>query len=72
MELLVTVLALRRNLLPANAGIGEAGVDAASGLEHVLLQNEAAVPGAGPGLALSNSFAFGGLNAVLAVRRHES
>jgi 3-oxoacyl-[acyl-carrier-protein] synthase II/nodulation protein E len=66
MELLATALALQRNLLPANAGFAEtnAVVDPALELEHVLLANEAA----SPSLALSNSFAFGGLNAVLAVR----
>jgi len=66
MELLATVLALQRNVLPANAGFAETGsiVDPALELEHVLLANEAA----SPSLALSSSFAFGGLNAVLAVR----
>jgi 3-oxoacyl-[acyl-carrier-protein] synthase II/nodulation protein E len=66
MELLATVLGLRRGLLPASAGLNEtgSGVDPALHLDHVLLQNEAATPQ----LALSNSFAFGGLNAVLAVR----
>jgi 3-oxoacyl-(acyl-carrier-protein) synthase len=68
MELLATVLALRRNLLPANAGLGGTGVDPALGLGHVLLANESA----SPGLALSSSFAFGGLNAVLALRRFEA
>ncbi len=68
MELLATVLAFRRNLLPANAGLADAAVDPALHLDHVLLQNEQARPA----LALSNSFAFGGLNAVLAIRRFES
>ncbi len=69
MELLATVLALRNNLLPANAGLAATGsqVDPALGLDHVLLANEPATPS----LALSNSFAFGGLNAVLALRRYE-
>lgn len=69
MELLVTVLALRRNLLPANAGLAETGarIDPALNLDHVLLHNKPAHPS----LALSSSFAFGGLNAVLAVRRFE-
>jgi 3-oxoacyl-[acyl-carrier-protein] synthase II/nodulation protein E len=69
MELLATVLAFRRNLLPANAGLAETGsqVDPTLHLDHILLQNESA----SPSLALSNSFAFGGLNAVLAVRRFE-
>jgi nodulation protein E len=66
MELLATVLAFRRNLLPANAGLNETAsqVDPALHLDHILLHNEPA----SPSLALSNSFAFGGLNAVLAVR----
>jgi 3-oxoacyl-[acyl-carrier-protein] synthase II/nodulation protein E len=68
MELLATVLALRKNLLPASAGLAGSIVDPALGLDHVLLENEPA----SPSLALSNSFAFGGLNAVLAVRRFES
>jgi 3-oxoacyl-[acyl-carrier-protein] synthase II/nodulation protein E len=69
MELLATVLAFRNNLLPANAGLTETGsqVDPALNLDHILLQNEPA----SPSLALSNSFAFGGLNAVLALRRHQ-
>jgi len=69
MELLATVLALRNGMLPANAGLAEAGsqVDPELHLDHVLLHNEAAAPE----LALSSSFAFGGLNAVLAVRRFE-
>lgn len=66
MELLATVLAFRRGLLPANVPLAETGaqVDPALHLDHVLLNNEPAAPL----LALSNSFAFGGLNAVLAVR----
>jgi len=69
MELLATALAFRRNLLPANAGLTEnSPTDPALHLDHVLLQNQPATPW----LAISNSFAFGGLNAVLAVRRHES
>lgn len=68
-ELLATVLAFQEFLLPANAGVAEAGsqVDPALHLDHILLQNEPAAPH----LALSNSFAFGGLNAVLALRRFE-
>ena len=68
MELLATLLALRAGMLPANAILAEAGpfvLDAGLGLDHVLRENEPA----SPALALSNSFAFGGLNAVLAVRR---
>lgn len=68
MELLATVLGLQEGLLPANAGLAATGsrVDPALDLDHVLLQNEEATPE----LALSNSFAFGGMNAVLAVRRY--
>ncbi|MGC2300290.1 MAG: beta-ketoacyl-[acyl-carrier-protein] synthase family protein [Acidobacteriaceae bacterium] len=69
MELLATILAFRRNLLPANAGLtDDAPTDPALHLDQVLLQNEPATPT----LALSNSFAFGGLNAVLALRRFEA
>lgn len=70
MELLATVLGFRQGMMPANAGVGEGGskVDPALDLDHVLLQNEPVVPE----LALSNSFAFGGLNAVLALRPFRS
>ena len=66
LELLATVLGLRRGLLPTSAGLGSGGskVDPALHLDHILLHNEEATPQ----LALSNSFAFGGMNAVLAVR----
>jgi 3-oxoacyl-[acyl-carrier-protein] synthase II/nodulation protein E len=69
MELLATVLAFRSNLLPANAGLAEtlSQVDPTIHLDHILLQNKPA----SPSLVLSSSFAFGGLNAVLAVRRFE-
>ena len=56
------------NLLPSNAGLADTGVDPALGLDHVLLANEPA----SPRLGLSSSFAFGGLNAVLAVGRFEA
>lgn len=68
-ECLATVLALRANLLPANAclaGTAPFAPDPALGLDHILLTNEPAQPA--PALALSNSFAFGGMNAVLALR----
>ncbi|MFP5228451.1 MAG: beta-ketoacyl-[acyl-carrier-protein] synthase family protein [Acidobacteriota bacterium] len=70
MELLATVLALKHGLLPASAGVSGEGskVDPALHLDHVLLQNEPATPR----LALSNSFAFGGLNAVLALRPYQA
>lgn len=69
MEMLATVLGLRRGLLPANVGLAETGsrVDPALHLDHVLLHNEPAKPR----LALSNSFAFGGMNAVLALRPYQ-
>lgn len=62
MELLGTLLALREGLLPANAG--SENIDSALQLRGVLLENRRMQPR----LALSNSFAFGGLNAVLAVK----
>lgn len=62
-ELLVTVLALREGVLPANGCLGGFEPDAGLGLDGLLVENR---PGS-VGLALSNSFAFGGMNAVLAV-----
>ncbi len=65
LELVATLLALRAGLLPPTANFlapGE-GCD----LDYVPLQAREARVGA----ALSNSFAFGGLNAVLCVRRWE-
>lgn len=62
MEVLATLLALRENLLPANAG--SKNPDSALALDGVLLENRQTQAT----LALSNSFAFGGLNAVLALR----
>ncbi|HUB18712.1 MAG TPA: beta-ketoacyl-[acyl-carrier-protein] synthase family protein [Acidobacteriaceae bacterium] len=69
MELLATMLAFDEDLLPASAGLASSGAqaDPALHLDHILLQNEPAVPR----LALSNSFAFGGLNAVLALRQYQ-
>jgi 3-oxoacyl-[acyl-carrier-protein] synthase II/nodulation protein E len=69
MELLATALAFKEGLLPANAGLAITGseVDPAFNLDHVLVTNEPSTAS----LALSSSFAFGGLNAVLAVRRYE-
>lgn len=64
MEVLATALALQAGILPANAGT--AHVDATLRLGNVLLSNSPAEAA----LALSNSFAFGGLNAVLALRRY--
>jgi 3-oxoacyl-[acyl-carrier-protein] synthase II/nodulation protein E len=62
-EALATVLSLKENLLPASAGITEIdttlNLDVISGSPRQSLQQ----------VALSNSLAFGGLNAVLALRR---
>lgn len=63
MELLATVLALKAGMLPAN--VGTTCVDATLALDGALLRTTQAEPR----VALSNSFAFGGLNAVLALRR---
>jgi 3-oxoacyl-[acyl-carrier-protein] synthase II/nodulation protein E len=64
-ELLATLLALREQRLPANACLnGSVEPDPALNLNHILLANEPAAIR----LALSNSFAFGGMNAVLALR----
>ncbi len=62
MELLATMLALQAGVLPANAG--SRNIDATLRLDCVLSEN---TPSRAL-LALSNSFAFGGLNAVLAIR----
>jgi 3-oxoacyl-[acyl-carrier-protein] synthase II/nodulation protein E len=63
MELLTTMLALQSGVLPAAAC---SSVDPKLHLDSVLQKNKAL----DTSLALSNSFAFGGLNAVLAVRRY--
>jgi nodulation protein E len=62
LESLATILALRDNLLPANTGVTE--IDPAINLDVILTSPREAMPK----LALSNSLAFGGLNAVLAFR----
>jgi nodulation protein E len=62
LEALATVLALHENLLPANVGVTE--IDPAINLDIILGTPRKATPK----LALSNSLAFGGLNAVLALR----
>ena len=62
LESLATILALQENLLPANTGVTE--IDPTLDLD-IILQNPRK---ATPKLALSNSLAFGGLNAVLAFR----
>ena len=62
LETLATILALHHGRLPANAGVTE--IDPALNLDVILnAPRETSV-----GLALSNSLAFGGLNAVLALR----
>jgi nodulation protein E len=62
LEALATILALHENLLPANVGVTE--IDPAINLDIILDAPRKATPK----LALSNSLAFGGLNAVLALR----
>jgi nodulation protein E len=62
LESLATILALHDNLLPANAGVTQ--IDPAIDLDIILKSPREATPK----LALSNSLAFGGLNAVLAFR----
>jgi nodulation protein E len=62
LEALATVLAFNENLLPINVGVTQ--VDPALNLDIILTNPREATPK----LALSNSLAFGGLNAVLALR----
>ncbi len=62
LEALATVLALKENLLPINAGVTQ--IDPTINLDIILESPRKATPK----LALSNSLAFGGLNAVLALR----
>ena len=64
-EALATVLALDAGSLPHTAGIGQ--VDPTLDLDIITGEPRPMVPG--KDLALSNSLAFGGLNAVLAIRR---
>ena len=61
-EALATILALKENLLPANVGVTQ--IDPAIHLDVILGSPRKATPN----LVLSNSLAFGGLNAVLALR----
>lgn len=65
LEAAVTVLALHAGELPPTLGAAEALDADCAGPAHVL---GAALRGARPRAALSNSFAFGGSNAVLAFR----
>jgi len=62
LEALATVLALNESLLPINAGVTQ--IDPTINLDIILATPRKATPK----LALSNSLAFGGLNAVLALR----
>jgi nodulation protein E len=62
LEALATILALQENLLPANTGVTQ--IDPTLDLDIILQGPRKATPK----LALSNSLAFGGLNAVLAFR----
>jgi len=65
LELIATVKALETGILPPTANFTEA--DPACDLDYVPNEARARPVRA----ALSNSFAFGGLNAVLAVRRYD-
>ncbi len=63
-EAVVTVMALNRDALPPTANVDT--IDpACAGVRHIL---GGALRGTGARVALSNSFAFGGSNAVLAIR----
>jgi len=66
LEALATVLALDSGSLPYTAGIGE--VDPTLGLDIITCQPRSVQRE--KDIALSNSLAFGGLNAVLAFRRY--
>jgi 3-oxoacyl-[acyl-carrier-protein] synthase II len=63
-EALITTLALFHQSIPPTANVTEIGADCA-GVDHVVNQGRSNVP---VRTALSNSFAFGGSNAVLAFR----
>ena len=63
-EAIITVLALREQALPPTAHL-DGGIDpACSGVDHITTGRRGQTLRA----ALSNSFAFGGSNAVLAFR----
>jgi nodulation protein E len=64
-EALATILALQDGHLPATAGVTT--IDPALNLDVIIGEPRKATPS----IALSNSLAFGGLNAVLAFRRYE-
>ncbi len=64
-EAVITLLALTEDALPPTAHL-EAGVDpACAGVRHIVGE---ALRGTGARVGLSNSFAFGGSNAVLVIR----
>jgi 3-oxoacyl-[acyl-carrier-protein] synthase II len=64
-EAVVTILALREQAIPPTAHLTGGGIDpACEGVDHVILGRKNVPLKA----ALSNSFAFGGSNAVLAFR----
>ncbi|MDE2586563.1 MAG: beta-ketoacyl-[acyl-carrier-protein] synthase family protein, partial [Betaproteobacteria bacterium] len=66
-EALITVLALHHDTLPPTAHLSQEHIDpACAGVRHIIGD---ALRGTGARAALSNSFAFGGSNAVLAFRR---
>ncbi len=67
-EALATVLALDAGSLPYTTGVTE--VDPTLNLDIITREPRALAPG--KDLALSNSLAFGGLNAVVALRRYLS
>lgn len=62
-EALITVLALQRDAIPPTANLDDPD-PACAGVRHIA----AAIRGSGLRAALSNSFAFGGSNTVLAFR----
>ena len=64
-EALATILALKDGRLPYTAGV--TAVDPALNLDVIINEPRSATPT----IAISNSLAFGGLNAVLALRRYE-
>jgi nodulation protein E len=66
LEAAATVLGLHHRLLPPTANFNEPDPECAVNV----IKNEAIV--AEPEAALSNSFAFGGLNAVIAFKRWQA
>ena len=66
LELVATTLAMKHGIIPPTANFTEA--DEEYGLDLDYVPNEARQQEIN--IALSNSFAFGGLNAVIALRKH--